>query len=395
MRVDRSTRGTVQGRVAELRRRDRCRIAHPCPHEFVCTGCPLLAERDETELAFKRARVEAAAAAAGVDTRRIAPVLRSSGLFHYRHYAKQVFGRVGRRPLLGSYVAGTHEVVDNRGCPVLTPALADLLDEVAARAAGLDVHDAGRPGLRYAVARHSAANGDQLLVLVTSGDPTPALALARRLHRERDRLVSVAVVANRGRGNALLAGERVAQIGAPGIEEELLGFRHPVGPRSFFQINPAAASCLFAAALAGAGDGATCVEAYAGVGALTLPLAQRFGRVVAIEASAEALAVLAAAAAENVETLCARVEEALPGVLEAERPEVVVLDPPRRGIGARTAGVVAASCADRVVLLTCGLDALTSDLRGLAAGGFRVDAITPVDQFPRTGHVECVTVLSR
>jgi 23S rRNA (uracil1939-C5)-methyltransferase len=392
VRVDRETRGTLQGRVRRWQVRDPRRIQHSCAHELACTGCPLLAVAAEEEQEFKLERVRAAAEQGGAARERVAPVLRPSGLFGYRHYAKQVFAA---GPVLGSYVAGTHEVANNAGCPVLAPALANLLEAVAGAAAGAPLHGAGRAGLRYALARQSALHGEQLLVLVTSGDPAVARDIASCLLDQRPRLVAAAVVSHRGQDNVLLGGDVVARLGVPVIEEELLGFRHRIGPNSFFQINPIAASSLFATAVAGAGEGEVCVDAYAGVGALTLPLTRRFARVVAIECAGEAAASLAEREVGNLEVHAARVEEALPAVLASARPSTVVLDPPRRGVGDRVAEMVCDSSARRAVLLTCGLGALARDLEAFAAGGFEVDAITPVDQFPRTGHVECVSVLQR
>lgn len=401
LRVDRSTRGTVQGRVTRLERRDERRIEHDCPHEFACTGCPLLACPPEDEAAFKLERVRGALAEAGAPVAP-EPVLRPGPLFGYRCLGKQVFAVKERRVVLGSHVAGTHEVADNRGCPVLVPPLAGLLDAVAELADELELpvsRGLESPGLMHAVARWSLAEQRALLVVVgDEPDGAAAVALAEAAAR-RPEVAGAHVVVNRSGGNVLLEGELRPVSGASEIEEELAGWRHRIGPRSFFQVNPRAAAELVRLAVEMAGAGASCVEAFAGVGALTLPLTDHFERVAALESSPEAASLLERAARrsgrDGLEVTAARAEQALPALLTSHRPEAVVLDPPRRGLGAMLAQAVSHSSAERVVLLSCQPSTLARDLPVFLAGGWGVERVVPVDQFPRTAHVETVSLLVR
>lgn len=402
LRLDRTTRGTFQGRVKELFRRDETRVEHACSHEFQCTGCPLLACTAEDEAAFKTERIRAALtqACAGLEPD---PVLRPGPDFGYRCLGKQTFAVKQRRVVLGSHVAGTHEIADNRGCPVLAPPLAQLLDAVAdmAEAMRLPVsRGLESPGLMHAVARWSLADEQALLVIV--GDETDgaaARALAAQVASRRPEVAGAHVVINRSGGNVLLAGDLRKVAGADFIEEDLLGWRHRIGPRSFFQINPRAANELVRLAVEMAGEGQSCVEAFAGVGAITLPLSQHFERVAALESSSEAANALREAGrlrgCDGLDVTCARAEEALPALLSAHRPEVVVLDPPRRGLGAALARSVCASTARRVVLLSCQPTTLARDLPAFLDEGWRLERVAPVDQFPRTAHVETVTLLTR
>lgn len=397
VRVDRTTRGTVQGRVAQLLRKDPARIETPCRHAFHCTGCALLQAPESEEDAFKRERVTSALA--GLQAPPLEPTRRPSGPYGYRHLAKQVFGRRGREVLLGSYVAGSHHVTDNDGCPVLAAPLLDVLRGVAATATamGADIHDEDRAvtGLRYAVARCSRADGTVLLTLVTSASDTGVAAnVARRVHDDHDAVVGAHVVVNEGPGNALLAGTLVPIVGAEWVEEEILGHRHRIGPRTFFQVNPESAEELFRVAADAAGAGARCLEGYAGVGALTLPLAQRFEQVTAIESQPEAARLLADAATDRGIVVHAEdAEHALPDRLADGPWDAVVLDPPRRGLGAAVVGALAEHAPPRIVLLSCEPATLARDLPPLVAAGYGIARLVPVDQFPRTSHVETVTLL--
>lgn len=397
MRVDRTTRGTVQGRVAQIVRPDAGRVETPCSHVFHCTGCALLQASETDEDAFKRERVRAVLSGLGAPA--LEPTLRPTGPYGYRHLAKQVFGRRGRDVLLGSYVAGTHHVTDNDGCPVLAAPLPAVLRElaVAATDAGADVHDAvrGVAGLRYAVARRSQATGAVLLTVVTSApDPSVAVALARRTHDAHDDVTGAHVVVNTGEGNAILAGEVVPVVGAETIEEEILGHRHMVGPRTFFQVNPAAAIELFRVALDAAGSGSRCLEGYAGVGALTWPLAERFEQVVAVESHPESARLLLEGARDRgVDVRADDADRAIPELLASGPWDAVVLDPPRRGLGDVVTGALAMRRPPRIVLMSCEPRTLGRDLPPLVAAGYGITRVVPIDQFPRTAHVETVTVL--
>ncbi|HYC77580.1 MAG TPA: 23S rRNA (uracil(1939)-C(5))-methyltransferase RlmD [Planctomycetota bacterium] len=398
-RTDVSTLGALQGRPLKVLKASPDRVPHPCTHEFHCTGCPLLSYRPEAEGRFKTGLVRKAAAgipSTGQDP--VRPLIASPAPFGYRHYGKQHFARRDGRVVLGSYVQGTHRVADNRGCPVLAPALAATFDRLAdlVSQAGLPLHaPEGERGLRHAVARHSKATGRIQLVLATSEpEGVRAEAFVGGLAAELPVVESAFLLVQQGEGNFLLEGDPKPIFGPPELEETLLGKRFLIGPKSFFQINPWGAETLFTRAAEAAGTGDVVLELFSGVGALTLKLADGFRRVVAAEASAEAADCARRNAARNgaahVEVRTARAEEAAATLLREISPEAVVVDPPRKGLGPQLAGLLAASSAKTIVLLSCDPQALQRDATALAAGGRRLDLVQPVDQFPRTAHVETV-----
>lgn len=428
VRLDRKTLNTLQGRVKRLVEADPRRISHDCRHEFKCTGCPMLAVPMEEEEAFKARRVELALEVAlrrarkwgwgpapeALDlpddflTRALQPVRTPTGPFHYRCFGKQVVALKQRRIVFGSYVGGTHDVVDNNRCPVLVPELARLFDTVRLKAEEMRLSvdssqggDSGRPGLRYVVARHSLATGRQLLLLITRAPRgVQELALARRLVAEVEPLAGAHVLVNQDTGNALLKGKLLWGAGDKYIEEELGGEMHRLAPRTFFQINPAAAQVLAEETLAAAGEGKLCLEAFSGVGALTLPLARRFQKVVAVEFFRESVELLNASAqaaglSSRIAVQKAKVQEILPPMLAAKTPDCVVLDPPRKGMGPIISKALAESKVRRVVLLSCDPVTLGRDLPPLLASGFQLEKVVPVNQFPRTAHVETVSLLTR
>jgi len=405
MVVDRTTRGTLQGRVKELVRADPRRISHDCRHEFVCTGCALLAAPQEEEIRFKEARLREVLTSIEGEVPAQEPLMSPGDTFHYRHYGKGILYERAGRPGWGSYVAGTHKVVDNSRCPILVPSVARILGglivEIERRQIPVYAKN-GKAGARYALVRHSRARRAQHLVLVTSRHAAQEEEeLLRFLVGRVGSLSGASLLVNTSPGNVLLTGDPVPVAGDPDLHEDLLGFTHRIGPASFFQINPAAAEAMLDLARSMAGEGALCVETHSGVGALTLPLAERFKKVVAIEASAPSCRALEATAAEHsdrigqIKVVTARAEHALSGVLEAQNPDAVILDPPRSGLGPGVTQILAGSSVQRVVLLSCAPETLATDLPPLMAGGFQVRRVVPVDQFPRTAHLETVTLLER
>ncbi|MEM6733436.1 MAG: methyltransferase domain-containing protein, partial [Myxococcota bacterium] len=247
--------------------------------------------------------------------------------------------------MFGSFVSATHDVADMKGCPVVDPGLTQTLETLRVGLSSAPVHGPRNPGLRYVVARRSRATGESLVTLVTSGDPheleIPALGPT----------VGVWTLRNDTEGNRILVGSPEHVSGPRTIEERLAGHAHPIGPTSFFQVNPLAAERLFAIALEAAGEGERCVEGYCGVGVLTLPLKDQFARVLANEINPESTAILEKRA-PSVEVHTGSAEHMLPPLLD-EPADAVVLDPPRKGLGPRVAQAIANTRAGRIVLLSC------------------------------------------
>ena len=402
--IDRKTKRELAGRVKRFVHKNDNRIEHSCANEFKCTGCPLLAYPLNDEKSFKESKIRSVFDDVGIDLGACEFQFKiPSEAFGYRHYAKQVFGVCDGRVVLGSYVAGTHFLADNENCPVLTDELQRLLAEVAdqARSRKMRAHRDNDVGLRFAVARHSRSSGEVLLVLSTSDKSSEAQLneLAQDLLDRNSSLVSVTVLHNEAPGNSLLSGDELFQIGKSSIVETLLGFEFEIGPRSFFQINPVAAEILFKEALQFAGHGERCLELFSGVGALTFGLASQFKEIKAVELSAEAVESLnlrkTQLGLDSITAHCGDGTVLGSELLDTFSPETCLADPPRKGLGEPLCKALGASSLKRLVLLSCEPQSLKRDLPWLLDEGFKVSAVSAIDQFPRTAHVETVMLLER
>ena len=183
--------------------------------------------------------------------------------------------------------------------------------------------------------------------------------------------------------------------GQTAYRERLGGHDFAVSASSFFQVNPEQAEKLVN--LVGEllpDQGGLLVDAYAGVGTFAVIYADRFERVIAIEESATAIADAEqnVAGRANVEVVAGKVEHVLPEIASA--PDVVILDPARPGCAPPVLEAILASKPSTVVYVSCNPSTLARDLRVLVDGNYQLGPVTPLDMFPHTAHIECVTRLS-
>lgn len=342
----------VQGQLAfasivEIVRPSSQRVEPPCPYFGRCGGCDFQQLSYQAQLAAKLEIVRDC-------LRRIAKFEAPPGLrivaapepWRYRARAQWQFD-AGRK-VCGYFERGTHRIVDVDVCPVLVPELQTLLARV-------------REDLR----RGSAAGELQAV----AGDD------------------GVAVTSSENNGAAATVSRRIG------------GEQYFFSADGFFQINQQLLQTLVDEAVSDAG-GALAVDLYCGVGLFSLPLARRFARVVGVEGNAGAVALAERnaghAALDNVEFVAAGVEQWLAGRKEILHDiDLVLLDPPRAGAGKEVVASIVRLAPRRVVYVSCDPATLARDLRAFVADGYHLDALTALDMFPQTHHVETVARLRR
>lgn len=385
------------------------RVAPPCPAFGRCGGCVWQHLAYPAQLAEKHRRVCAALAAAPEVTAglAIAPVVPAPATTGYRNKGKYVAGREGDHLVLGAYAPRSHRVIDTLGCRVVAP----IIDEIAtwlrgaAEGAGLLPYDeARREGqLRYAIVRE--AGGDALVALVVAPrTPRDRLAHVAAAVGRHPAVRGVVAIENDRRDGAIVPSGASAQVlhGHGFLTEELAGVAVEVGAGEFLQVNRAQAAALYArvADLAEARPGVRALDLFAGVGGIGLHLARAGASVVAIELDAEAAAQLRRAAqrarlavqafAGDAGALSRAARDAL-----GRGVDTVVVNPPRKGLGAAAHALLAELAAPTIIYVSCGPDSLARDLATLAASGWRADAIEPYDLMPGTAQIETVVRLRR
>jgi 23S rRNA (uracil1939-C5)-methyltransferase len=393
------------------------RVAPSCPAFGRCGGCVWQHLAYDAQLARKRQRVAEALAGAGLGHVAVAPVLAAPALTGYRNKGKYVIGAGSDGLVLGAYAPRSHEVVDTAGCQVVEPVIdrvAGTVRQALART-GLPAYDERRRSgfLRYAILRTGSA-GEVLIGLVTAGadHQDRLLPAARDLSRHAD-VAGVVWLENQAESGALLDPEGAAAClaGQPTVLEQLSGpgpdghVAVALGVGDFFQVNRVQAARLYAevaqqaAALVPGARGMQVIDLYTGVGGIAFALARSGARVLGIESIASAVtaaqtAAARASAGEQVRFCTGDAADL--GRLAAElRPDLIVVNPPRKGLhaGARAALIDAAPAG--LVYVSCGPASLARDLAALVQAGWQIERVLPVDLMPGTPQIETVVSLRR
>lgn len=352
------------------------RAAPVCPHFGRCGGCLLQHWRPEPYLAFKRALVVEALAREGIEAEVASPVDahgagRRRAIFHARQY--------GARTVVGFAERRSHAMVAIEACPVLAPGLADALP--AARA----VAQALAP-LRKPLDIQVTETATGLDLDVRGSGPLPPAQFAE-----------VAAIAERYRLARLTRhGELVLQRAAPVM---VMGrARVELPPAAFLQATARGEEVLSAMVSAATEGARRVADLFAGVGTFALRLADAH-KVTAYESHAGAMAALlkAGRATPGLKEVVGEARDLfrrplLPKELAAF--DAVVMDPPRQGAEAQARELAQSSVA-RLVHVSCNAATFARDARLLAAGGFRLERVTPVDQFRYSPHVELVGLFRR
>ena len=374
------------------------RVRPACPAYPACGGCTLQHLDYAAQLDFKRQLVvDALERLGGFAAPPVAPVRGMDDPWRYRNKGSFPFGSVDGRPAFGFYAPRSHRLVPVADCPIQDARVVDIARRVQEWAAcyGVAPYDeTARSGvLRHVMARVTAA-GEAMAVIVSAAKRLPHADALLAFLPDVD---SVYLNVNRADTNVIFGPEFRLLSGKPALEERTGGLTFSVSPQSFLQVNARQVAVLYGEAvrLLAPAPHEHIVDAYCGVGTISLLLAAQAGRVTGVEAVPEAVENArhnaAANGVSNAAFLCGAVEEVLPRL--GEPVDALVLDPPRKGCDARALDAIAQSGAGRVVYVSCNPATLARDCARLAAHGFRLAAATPVDMFPHTGHVETVCLL--
>ncbi len=409
-----------RARLVKLLKESPDRVGPPCPIYDECGGCQLQHLDYAAQLKWKRQHVvnslerigKLKVAGSYIDDDRenstehppvvVHPVIGMDEPWRYRNKAQVPIG-YGEAGLIGGfYEQGSNSVVDMDACLIQQEENEALVRAVkaAARELGISAYnrETGRGLLRHVVVRHAQATGQRMVVLVTNGLDIPHVDEWIGLIREQvPGLVSVCQNVNTAATPVVMGDVTKVLWGEDVIYDEIGGIRFAISPRSFFQVNPVQTERLYRAAVEYAaltGD-ETVVDAYCGIGTITLFLARYARRVYGVEIIPEAIEDARRNALlngiRNAEFEVGAAEVVMPEwQRKGIQPDVIVVDPPRKGCDPALIRTMLELRPARIVYVSCDPSTLARDLRLLEDGGYRTVEVQPVDMFPHTGHVECV-----
>lgn len=390
--------GFARGSLEQIVQPSPQRIAAACPYFQRCGGC----HYQHMDYAVQ---LENKAAILRENLRRIAKIdlgetlqLHPSPPWNYRNRVRL---KVASAPefALGYYRMNSHELLAVEQCPISSPLINRTI-------AGL--WELGRAGkIAEGIAEIELfANGDDTQLLVEalcSLESTPELAspwmesLYENLHGAMPEVSGVAAFrVNSGRGSGLEENldKPLALTGAGALLYRTTQSTYHVGAGSFFQVNRYLIDELVSL-VTGGRRGVLALDLYAGMGLFSTVLAASFAQVIAVESSQTAHTSLRQNSPANVKAVRATIEEYLQKVEGKVRPDFIVADPPRSGLGARVVRSLAGMKCPRMTYVSCDPATLARDLGQLLGAGFRLEQVQLVDLFPQTYHLETVVHLAR
>ena len=377
-----------------------------CPLAGRCGGCQYRHMSYREELEAKGQRVQDALARVGGVSLALPPVLGAEDPLRYRNKVQFPVAREKRGLAVGYYRARSHDVLDVEDCllqPESVTALRRAFKGWMERFQVPAYDEESRTGLiRHLYVRTNRA-GEALCCVVANGKRIPrAPELAEALRQAVPALAGLVLNVNTRDTNVILGPDYRTIWGRDFLEEELCGMTFRLSVPSFFQINRAQTERLYQKALelAGLTGTETVLDLYCGIGTISLALARRAGQVIGAEIVPEAVADAQANARRNgvpnVRFLCGDAgQAAFQLAQEGIRPQVICVDPPRKGLAPEVPEVLASMAPERIVYVSCDPATLARDVKRFAALGYQTVSAQAVDLFPRTQHVETVVLLGR
>lgn len=379
------------------------RITPDCPYFPRCGGCTYRHIRYEEELRLKKQRVQDNLSRIGGSDVTVEEILGAQDTLRYRNKAQYPVSKDGA---VGFYRARTHEVIECEHCLLVKPeadAAAEALREYmqSCRVAGYD-EKTGRGLVRHLYVRSNAA-GESLVCVLVNGDKLPKEDRLVTLLRDAcPKCTGIVLGTNTKKGNVILGDRYRTLWGSDRLEDTLCGKTFRLSVPSFYQVNRVQAERLYAKAIefAGLTGQEMVLDLYCGAGTITLALSDHAKKVLGAEIVPEAIDDARENAArngvKNAEFFCGDASDVAKKLArENLRPDVITVDPPRKGLAADVVESIAEMQPGRVVYVSCDSATMARDVKRLADLGYTAQRACAVDMFPRADHIETICLLSK
>ncbi len=381
---------------------------HPTCEKFgKCGGCDLMHLKYEAQLEFKRNRVLQALKRIGKQENVV--VNNTLGMdYPYRYRNKGAFciQKIDGEIRLGLFEKRTHRIVPIDDCIIEDETCKNVISIVKewAMETGVSCYneETGKGLLRNIIVRSSTLN-EVMVILCTNGRNIPkSKVLVDNLCNGVDSLKSIVQCINTKQTNVMMDGEINVLHGKDRINENILGVKVELSAKAFLQVNPIQTEVLYSHAIdrAGITKDSFILDAYCGSGSIGLLAASKGAKVIGVECVEDAITDANRNAKlnnfDNIEFICGNAEEEIPKLLKNEqKPDTVIVDPPRKGCAQTLLDAIVGAKIEKVVYVSCNPETLARDVNFFTQRGYLLGDIQPVDMFPHTVHVECVVMLSR
>ncbi|MDO4976354.1 MAG: 23S rRNA (uracil(1939)-C(5))-methyltransferase RlmD [Eubacteriales bacterium] len=389
------------------------RISPPCPVARQCGGCKIQQLSYEKQKEFKWNQVAGClkriGGFSGIEEK-MEPILAMEDPWHYRNKAQFPIGYDKNGNLVAGFYAGrTHSIVPNTNCLIQAKVNEEILEHILSymKEYKISAYDEKtQKGLvRHVLTRVGFVTGEIMVCLVVNGKAKQLRNLSSLVERLQtiEGITSIIVNTNKENTNRILGTDCETVWGKDYIEDYIGEIRYQIGPMSFYQVNPQQTKVLYSKALEYAQlDGSETVwDMYCGIGTISLFLAQKAKQVYGVEIIKEAIDDARVNAKingfDNVEFFVGKAEEVVPEHYKETGidPDVVVVDPPRKGCDSALLETILKMEPKRIVYVSCDPATLARDCKLLCEEKYQIVKAAVVDQFAHSTHVECVTLLQK
>ena len=406
VKIDKAKKTWASGKITQILEKSPHRVNRECGVAKLCGGCDFWHMDYEAESTLKADRVRDCLNRLGGESLDTVPILSAPTCHGYRNKAQYpVTGQKGKA-IAGFFKAGTHQVIENDRCLILPQEMDQVKELVIHHMNRFHIpayDETQHKGLvRHIFVRRGAVSRQVLVCLCVNGRSLPHAKELTQALQKVSGFASLVLSINEKPGNTILGDEFITLYGPGYIEDTLCGLTFRLSPRSFYQVNHRQAQRLYETAIREANitKEDTVLDLYCGVGTITLAMASAAGKVIGVEVVPQAVEDAKENALRNgitnAEFICGDAGEA---ALELERrgvkADVVVVDPPRKGLNADAIEALARFAPKRIVYVSCDPATLGRDLALLKEKGYRLLNATAADLFPRCAHVESIVCLTR
>ena len=404
VKVIKVNKSYLVARIENIIKASEHRRADNCPVGVRCGGCVYRHTSYEHELELKRGYVKACFSKAGVKDIEIAPTRTTGVTDGYRNKAQYPVAMGKKGIEIGFFATKTHDIVNIDSCALQPALFGEICAEFKSFMEDFKIkpydETTGKGSVRHIYLRHAKNTAEVMVCIVIN---TPGLSrsdeLAKRLSLAFPEIKSVMLNVNDKNTNVVLGDTYKCIYGRPYITDMLCGKKFNISAGSFYQVNHDAAELLYNIAKEKADIKPTDVvlDLYCGIGTIGLSIASDARELLGVEIVDEAVECAKENAklngVENARFICADAGD--PFAADLPTPDIVILDPPRKGCTRELIDRIAELGINKVVYISCGPDTLARDVAHFIELGYEPDTVVPVDLFPRTGHCECCVLLCR
>lgn len=403
VKVIKVNKGYGFGRLIETYEESPYRVEAPCPIYKECGGCQLQHLSYEGQLLAKEKQVRDVLTRIGkLEGVKVHPVLGMKDPWRYRNKAQVPIGEQEGGLIGGFYQQRTHQIIDMQECLIQqgkNDEVVQKVKEICGRY-GVRAYDEGRHKgeLRHVMARYGLVTGEVMVVLVTRTSELPhKQKIVEEIVAGIGGVKSIIHNVNSKKTNVIMGDITRVLWGEEVIYDYIGDIKFAISARSFYQVNPEQTKVLYEKALeyADLSGEEKVIDAYCGIGTISLFLAQKAKEVFGVEIVPEAIEDAKRNAAingiTNAEFAVGKAEEVIPDwYKKGNTADVLVVDPPRKGCDEALLQTILSMKPRKVVYVSCNPGTLARDLRILEDGGYKTAEVQPVDMFPQTMHCEAV-----